>query len=315
MEGTNVAVAGLKDRLFGLDDKAFERLHAKSLILTSEWSKQDLDTLITLVETFEALDRRRIRTPLFPEELAYAVFFDNSTRTKSAWAGAASRLGMRPLIVDGSSTQVSHGETAEETGAMLGMNAHGLGIRHDKILGEGTPFMRDMLRGIQEYLKATNDDRQVPLVNLQCDTDHPTQCMADLVWLKEHFGGDLKGKKVAVTWAYSPSYAKPLSVPQGLITLLPRFGMDVSLAHPDGYDLSEDCLAAARKGAQDPRWRKPSRARTPSTPRAGAPERKCSRRSRRTSAATPRRSTRSKNVASITTPSSSRGSATTRRWR
>jgi knotted carbamoyltransferase YgeW len=251
MEAGNVATAGLKDRLFGLEEKAFERLYAKSLILTSEWAKEDLETLVTLAETFEALDRRRIKTPLFSEELAYAVFFDNSTRTKSAWAGAAARLGMHPVIVDGSSTQVSHGETAVETGAMLGMNAHALGIRHDKILGECTPFIRDMHRGIQQYLRLTNDDRQVPMVNLQCDTDHPTQCMADLVWLKEYFGGELKGKKVAVTWAYSPSYAKPLSVPQGLITLLPRFGVDVTLAHPKGYDLSEDCLAAARKGAKE----------------------------------------------------------------
>jgi ornithine carbamoyltransferase len=63
--------------------------------------------------------------------------------------------------------------------------------------------------------------------------------MADLAWLKEHFGGldNLKGKKIAMTWAYSPSYGKPLSVPQGIIGLMTRFGMDVTLAHPQGYDL------------------------------------------------------------------------------
>ena len=83
------------------------------------------------------------------------MFFDNSTRTKSAWAGAAARLGMHPVIVDGSSTQVSHGETAAETGAMLGMNAHALGVRHDLILGEGNAFMRDVKKGIDDYLAAT----------------------------------------------------------------------------------------------------------------------------------------------------------------
>ncbi|MDP6935284.1 MAG: knotted carbamoyltransferase YgeW, partial [Myxococcota bacterium] len=92
--------------------------------------------------------------------------FDNSTRTKSAWAGAASRLGMRPVIVDGSSTQVAHGETASETGAMLGMNAHALGIRHDLILGEGNTFMQEVERGIRQYLEHTGDARRVPLVNL-----------------------------------------------------------------------------------------------------------------------------------------------------
>lgn len=243
--------AALKERLFGLDEQAIEKLYGKSLLLTMEWSREDLESLMAVAEAFEALDRRRIKTPLHEHELAYAVFFDNSTRTKSAWAGAASRLGMRPVIVDGDSTQVAHGETAEETGAMLGMNAHALGVRHDKILGQGHTFQRDMLEGVRNYLRATNDDRQVPLVNLQCDVDHPTQCMADLLWLREHFGGDLRGKKVAVTWAYSPSYAKPLSVPQGLITLLPRFGCEVVLAHPEGYDLGPECLQFAERSAQE----------------------------------------------------------------
>jgi knotted carbamoyltransferase YgeW len=246
-----VGATNLESQLSALDGAALESLYAKSLLLTSDWSLADLYALVSLAEALEALDRARVRLPLLGEELAYAVFFDNSTRTKSAWAGAASRLGMRPVIVDGSSTQVAHGETAEETGAMLGMNAHALGVRHDKILGEGNPFMRAMLRGIEAYLDATGDTRQVPMVNLQCDVDHPTQCMADLIWLKQHFGGKLKGRKVAVTWAYSPSYAKPLSVPQGLITLLPRLGMDVVLAHPEGYDLTPDCVEFAARGAEE----------------------------------------------------------------
>lgn len=246
-----VAVEALKQRLSSLDDAAIEALFGKSLFVTAEWSRGELETLCQVAEAFEALDRRHIRTPLLQQELAYALFFDNSTRTKSAWAGAASRLGMHPVIVDGSSTQVAHGETAEETGCMLGMNAHALGVRHDLILGQGTPFMRDMERGISEYLRATNDSRSVPLVNLQCDVDHPTQAMADLLWLREYFGGELSGKKVAVSWAYSPSYAKPLSVPQGLIMLLPRFGMDVTLAHPEGYALTDHTLEAAARGAEE----------------------------------------------------------------
>jgi ornithine carbamoyltransferase len=133
---------------------------------------------------------------------------------------------------------------------MLGMNAHALGVRHDLILGAGQPFMRDIKQGIDEYLKATHDPRAVPVVNLQCDVDHPTQTLADALWLRERVGG-LAGKKVAVTWAYSPSYAKPLSVPQGLIMLLPRLGADVHLAHPPGYRLQPDCLEAAHKAASE----------------------------------------------------------------
>jgi knotted carbamoyltransferase YgeW len=157
---------------------------------------------------------------------------------------------MQPVIVDGSSTQVEHGETASETGAMLGMNAHALGVRHDLILGEGNPFMREVKRGIDNYLEATGDRRRVPVVNLQCDVDHPTQTMADLLWIRERFPDGLAGKKIAVSWAYSPSYAKPLSVPQGLVMLLTRFGADVTLSHPDGYTLMDETLAHAEANAK-----------------------------------------------------------------
>ena len=67
-----------------------------------------------------------------------------------------------------------------------------MGIRHDLILGEGNTFIRDVKRGIDDYLAATDDDRQVPIVNLQCDVDHPTQSMADLLWLEDNLG-DLAG--------------------------------------------------------------------------------------------------------------------------
>jgi len=232
-----------------LDPARVRVLHGRSLLTTHDWPTDDLDTLLAIARQLEQMDRTGMRTDLLGGELAYAMFFDNSTRTKSAWAGAAARLGMHPVIVDGSSTQVSHGETAEETGAMLGMNAHALGVRHDLILGEGNAFMRAVQRGIDDYLAATSDSRVVPIVNLQCDVDHPTQSLADLMWLQEHFGGSVADRRITVSWAYSPSYAKPLSVPQGVVSLLTRFGAHVTLAHPPGYELLEDPMAWAAEGA------------------------------------------------------------------
>ncbi|MGB8860920.1 MAG: hypothetical protein WCC60_16795 [Ilumatobacteraceae bacterium] len=233
------------------DGDRVDGLRGRSLLTTHDWSAADLDALLAVAARLEALDRAGASTAFLPNELAYAMFFDNSTRTKSAWAGAAARLGMQPVIVDGSSTQVSHGETAEETGAMLGMNAHALGVRHDLILGEGNSFMRDVLRGITDYLVASNDSRVVPVVNLQCDVDHPTQSLADLMWLREHFGGSVEGRKITMSWAYSPSYAKPLSVPQGIVSLLTRFGAHVTLAHPEGYELLAEPMQWAADGAAE----------------------------------------------------------------
>jgi N-acetylornithine carbamoyltransferase len=85
---------------------------------------------------------------------------------------------------------------------------------------------------------------------MQCDIDHPTQTLADLMTIRERFGSDLGGRKIAVSWAYAPSYAKPLSVPQGLISLMPRLGLDVALAHPPGYDLMPAEVERARVQAR-----------------------------------------------------------------
>jgi knotted carbamoyltransferase YgeW len=232
-----------------LDGAILDALHGRSMLLTQDWTTAEIDTLCTLAEVLQSLDRVGRVPALFPQQLFWALFFDQSTRTKSSWAGAAARLGGQAVIVDGSSTQVSHGETSVETGAMLGMNSHALGIRHDLILGEGNRFMRDAKRGIDDYLAATGDDRVVPVVNLQCDVDHPTQALADLLWLREKFPDGLAGRTVTMSWAYSPSYAKPLSVAQGTITLLTRFGANVRLAHPEGYRLMGSCLDAARSNA------------------------------------------------------------------
>jgi len=226
-------------------------LRGRSMLLTSEWSRDELAAVCDLAQLFEMLDRTGRGTHLLPNELHYGLFFDNSTRTKSSWAGAAARLGAHPMVVDGSSTQVAHGETAEETGAMLGMNAHALGIRHDLILGQGNKFMRGVKKGIDDYLRLNGEARIVPIINLQCDVDHPTQTLADLTFLRERFPDGLEGKTIAVSWAYSPSYAKPLSVPQGLIMLLTRFGMNVRLAHPPGYELMPESTALAARYAAE----------------------------------------------------------------
>jgi len=117
---------------------------------------------------------------------------------------------------------------------------HGLAIRHDLAPYEGNAWMREIAKWAD-----------IPLINLQCDVDHPTQTLADLMTLREQRGEDLRGLKVAVSWAYAPSYAKPLSVPQGLATLLPRFGIDVVLAHPKGFELMPEVLERAEAAAAE----------------------------------------------------------------
>ena len=163
---------------------------------------------------------------------------------------------------------------------MISFMADVIGIRDDMYIGKGDAYMAEVAESVAEAYADGVLDHRPTLISLQSDSDHPTQSSADMLYLINEFGGleNLRGKKVAVTWAYSPSYGKPLSCPQSLISLLPRFGMDVTLAHPEGYDLMGDRVEAARAYAAESGcafarwapWRRPSRAPTSSSPELGA---------------------------------------------
>ncbi len=135
---------------------------------------------------------------------------------------------------------------------MISFMADVIGIRDDMYIGKGHTYMKTVSEAVQEGYKDGVLEQRPTLVNLQCDIDHPTQSMADMLSVINYFGGveNLKGKKVAMTWAYSPSYGKPLSVPQGIIGLFTRFGMDVVLAHPEGYNVMEDVEKIAAENAK-----------------------------------------------------------------
>jgi knotted carbamoyltransferase YgeW len=160
-------------------------------------------------------------------------------------------LGLSQQDLDEGKSQIAHGETVRETANMISFCADVIGIRDDMYLGAGNAYMREVGDALDDGFNQGVLPQRPAIINLQCDIDHPTQAMADLAWLQEYFGSleNLKGKKIAMTWAYSPSYGKPLSVPQAIIGLMTRFGMHVSLAHPEGYDLIPDVVDTARKNA------------------------------------------------------------------
>jgi knotted carbamoyltransferase YgeW len=162
-------------------------------------------------------------------------------------------LGMEIQDLDESKSQIAHGETVRETANMISFLSDYIGIRDDMYLGEGNKYMREVGEALDDGFKNGVLPKRPGIVNLQCDIDHPTQSMADLQHLVDYFGSlkNLKGKKIAVSWAYSPSYGKPLSVPQGIIGLMTRFGMDVSLAYPKGYNLIPEVEELAKKQAEE----------------------------------------------------------------
>ncbi|HPS65101.1 MAG TPA: knotted carbamoyltransferase YgeW [Ignavibacteria bacterium] len=213
--------------------------YGKDFLLTSEKSVDELKAVGTVAEILKEFHRQNIAFKVFKTGLGISIFRDNSTRTRFSFASAINALGLSLSELDEVKSQIAHGETIRETANMISFLAEAIGIRDDMYLGEGNKYMREVADAVTEGYERGVLHRRPCVINLQCDIDHPTQTMADLLMLKKYFGSyeNLKGKKIAMTWAYSPSYGKPLSVPQGIISLMTRFGMDVTLAYPKGYNL------------------------------------------------------------------------------
>ena len=214
------------------------------------WDKTDdeIDAIFTVADALRDLRERNKSTRVFDSGLGISIFRDNSTRTRFSFASACNLLGLTVRDLDEAKSQIAHGETVRETATMISFMADVIGIRDDMYIGKGDAYMAEVSESVQQAYNDGVLDHRPTLISLQSDSDHPTQSSADMLYLIEEFGGleNLKGKKVAVTWAYSPSYGKPLSCPQSLISLLPRFGMDVTLAHPEGYDLMPEVVERAK---------------------------------------------------------------------
>lgn len=227
------------------------QLYQKDFLLTWEKSDDEIQAVLEIAEILQLMRKENISPKCFDSGLAVSVFRDNSTRTRFSFASACNLLGLEVQDLDEGKSQISHGETVRETANMISFLSEIVGIRDDMYLGEGNRYMREVGEALDDGFQHGVLPSRPGIVNLQCDIDHPTQSMADLLHLKTMAGSleNLKGKKIAMTWAYSPSYGKPLSVPQGIIGLLTRLGMEVSLAYPEGYDLLPGVIQLAGEQA------------------------------------------------------------------
>ncbi len=232
-----------------LDVEAF----GKDFLLTRHKTQDELNLVLLAAEALRALYHDNKSTRCFNSGLAVSHFRDQSTRTRFSYASAANLLGLAVQDLDETKSQIAHGETVRETANMISFLTEVIGIRDDMYPGTGHAYMLEVAEALDDGFSRGVLPQRPAIVNLQCDMDHPTQSMADLLWLKEYFGGleNLKGRKIAMTWAYSPSYGKPMSVPQGIIELMTRFGMQVTLAHPEGYDLIPETMVTAGKHASE----------------------------------------------------------------
>jgi knotted carbamoyltransferase YgeW len=227
-------------------------LFGKDFLLTWEKSEKGLRIILEVAAIIKRMRMLNLSPRVFDSGLAISNFRDNSTRTRFSFTSACNLLGLTVQELEEEKSQIAHGETVRETVNMISFLSDFIGIRDDIFLGEGNKYMREVGNALDEgFIKGILPVRP-GIINLQCDMDHPTQSMADLMHLQDIFGSpdNLRGKKFVMSWAYSPSYGKPLSVPQGVIALMSRFGMNIELAYPEGYDLIPEILEIARSNAQ-----------------------------------------------------------------
>jgi len=240
-----------KDYIKALDKLEFKDMYNNDFLLTWEKSDDEIEAVFTVADTLRYMRENNISTRVFDSGLGISLFRDNSTRTRFSFASACNLLGLEVQDLDEGKSQIAHGETVRETANMVSFMADIIGIRDDMYIGKGNTYMREVSEAVRQGNEDGVLEQRPTLVNLQCDIDHPTQAMADMLHIIHEFGGveNLKGKKIAMTWAYSPSYGKPLSVPQGIVGLMTRFGMDVVLAHPEGYEIMSDVEEVAKANA------------------------------------------------------------------
>ncbi len=244
---------GIEELIRELATLDYRNMYNNDFLLTWEKSIDEISATFTVAEILRGMREQNISSRIFDSGLGVSLFRDNSTRTRFSFTSACNLLGLEVQDLDEGKSQIAHGETVRETANMVSFMADVIGIRDDMYIGKGNAYMRNVARSVQSGHDEGVLEQRPTLVNLQCDIDHPTQSMSDMLHIIKHFGGieNLAGKRIAMTWAYSPSYGKPLSVPQGVIGLMTRFGMDVALAHPEGYEVMPEVEeVAARQAAE-----------------------------------------------------------------
>lgn len=212
-------------------------LKGRHLIGDLDFSKEEVEAVIDYA--IELKKKRYNKEPhaVLRDKVLAMLFFFSSTRTRGSFEAGMAQLGGHAAFIDHATTQISHGDTPKEIGEIFGRYFDGIAIRQCD-WGTGNKYINDVAKNSPS-----------PVLNMQCEIYHPFQCLADLQTIIEKKGRNLKRKKMVVSWAYASSYQKPLSAPQSLILQMPRFGLDIVLAHPPEFKLMPEIVEQAKMEA------------------------------------------------------------------
>lgn len=215
-------------------------LRGRDMITTQEWTKEEIDTIMDVAFDLKRKRALGIDHASLRDKVLAMLFFFTSTRTRTSFEAGMAQLGGHAQFIESTTTQISHGDTAKEIGEIIGRYTDGIAIRQCD-WGVGNQYIRDVAEA-----------SRVPVLNMQCDVYHPFQILADLMTIIEK-KGDPRGLTINVSYAYASSYQKPISVPQSLILLMTRYGMNVRLTHPPEFKLMPDIVEQAQENTRKSR--------------------------------------------------------------
>lgn len=187
------------------------------LIKTSDFTKDEILNIYDDAKMFLDMESSEV----LKGKLIVTLFFENSTRTRSAFEIAAKRLGAEVVSLDVGTSSRSKGETIFDT--VMNINAMGpdaIIIRHSDC---GLPG------SLVDYVDC-------PVINAGDGKNaHPTQALLDLFTIMEHFDGETQGKRIAII-----GDVKTSRVAGSNMKLLPRFGIDVCFVAPECFKAETD---------------------------------------------------------------------------
>lgn len=154
-------------------------LKGKNFLKLLDFSAEEIEYLLELALKLKSEKKNGIEHKLCSGKNIALIFEKTSTRTRCAFEVAAADLGMHPVYLDPSGSQIGKKESIADTARVLGRMFDGIEYR-----GYG-----------QEIVEELAQNAGVPVWNGLTNEFHPTQILADFMTIKEHFGS-LKGKKL-----------------------------------------------------------------------------------------------------------------------
>lgn len=227
-------------------------LSGRDFLTTEDFSREELSQVLDAADDLKEKYNNRKVTDYCDRRTLFLMFYNRSLRTRNSFESGIYQLGgdsnflspddvYEPTLPEDMVPYKT--ESISDVGRVLSRYGDGLAIR---IYGDAAKWTIGRGRRIVEEFAKWSD---IPVLNMEDDIYHPFQALADMQSAREAVG-ELQNKKFVVSYAYSGGL-KPLAVPQSVTLAASHFGMDVTLAHPEGFDLEEEVVESAEKHAKE----------------------------------------------------------------